>query len=219
MKYRDRLDLDVWKEPPIPSGKTGRVLTGAEALQARDAAAFGRLIDPMKVPGNISKNSCPELDVLVEAAGKIRGGSRRPPERRGIRRQRRRPGRKGSVPGDRRFPGFGLCRRPGPPPRAPGRPSVGRRPARHLSGAGGRDAPARSGFSPGEAASGRPTGLEPVLPPRVRQTARSFFMSAAEGRFGITATVLPRYSKTSLSSLLISPMLGPDSAWPGPFSK
>ncbi|HNQ80790.1 MAG: galactokinase [Acidobacteriota bacterium] len=74
MKYRDRLDPDVWKRAAHPVGENERVLTGAEALKRGDAAAFGRLMfESHESSRKYFENSCPELDALVEAAGKIQG--------------------------------------------------------------------------------------------------------------------------------------------------
>jgi len=74
IKYRDRLDPDVWKRAAHHVGENERVLTGAEALKRGDAAAFGRLMfESHESSRKYFENSCPELDALVEAAGKIQG--------------------------------------------------------------------------------------------------------------------------------------------------
>ena len=74
VKYRDRLDPAVWKRAAHPVGENERVLAGVAALKHGETAAFGRLMfESHESSRKYFENSCPELDTLVETAGKTPG--------------------------------------------------------------------------------------------------------------------------------------------------
>jgi galactokinase len=72
--YKGGLPEDVANRAAHPIGENERVLKGAELLAAGDLARFGALMfDSHESSRTLFRNSCEELDVVVDAAKKIPG--------------------------------------------------------------------------------------------------------------------------------------------------
>lgn len=74
MKHRHDMDALAAKRAAHPIGEDERVLTAIELLRNHDVEGFGKLMfESHDSSRNYFENSCPELDVLVDAAQELPG--------------------------------------------------------------------------------------------------------------------------------------------------